>query len=647
MDECQFTNGDCSQICVDTYDSYYCTCRPGYRLAHNDYQCPAASLCSFARANLVLVVDSSRSVCDGDAPCQAWTDVRNFLADVVGQLNVGPNSVRVGLVRYGTNAVNVWRMSEPRAQNLVQLQAAIRSLDYAPGGPGPVALVRALREARTTQFQDSGVRVGIANIALILTSTTSDLSLPEAEETRLLRLSTVRLFAVGLDSQTRWTSVRDLSIPPQILGLNYFLSDNPGALSTMVGSVATSICTYAATDCGRRVMDLVFVVATSDSMQNSFNNVRSFIASLVEPMNIAVNVRVGIVTFGDQATVTIRLDRYTTASSLLQAINNLNYNTLRDGRGHNISGAIAVARTQAFTSDQGDREDAPNVMVLITDDSSSTGSTQAVRAASEAQLAGIRIYAIGTSQPGFNLTELQLISSLPRLRLHQWWSPGDFRAVSLSDIRVMVANELCRPERDVFCRYSRFGGYQCFCPWGPGDIRPMNGTNCVDIDECAAQNGRCSQLCSNSVGTYRCSCNTGFRLSRDMRTCIDVDECDNPASCQRGSCVNTYGNYFCLNNAAIVLARNAKEAARRRAAGGYSGWTVLLAAAMAAVVVFLTAGLVALIVRYVRRRCYGAAKQPPALVDIRKVRAPGFETVRSHCSVGPQTDSDDAPASTE
>ena len=30
-----------------------------------------------------------------------------------------------------------------------------------------------------------------------------------------------------------------------------------------------------------------------------------------------------------------------------------------------------------------------------------------------------------------------------------------------------------------FCRYSRFGGYQCFCPWGLYDVRPMNGTNCV------------------------------------------------------------------------------------------------------------------------------------------------------------------------
>jgi len=32
---------------------------------------------------------------------------------------------------------------------------------------------------------------------------------------------------------------------------------------------------------------------------------------------------------------------------------------------------------------------------------------------------------------------------------------------------------------EKYCRYSQYGGHQCFCPWGPGDTRPMNGTNCV------------------------------------------------------------------------------------------------------------------------------------------------------------------------
>jgi len=41
VNECKFNNGECSQVCVDTYDTYYCTCRDGYQLARNDYICPS------------------------------------------------------------------------------------------------------------------------------------------------------------------------------------------------------------------------------------------------------------------------------------------------------------------------------------------------------------------------------------------------------------------------------------------------------------------------------------------------------------------------------------------------------------------------------------------------------------------------------
>jgi len=30
-----------------------------------------------------------------------------------------------------------------------------------------------------------------------------------------------------------------------------------------------------------------------------------------------------------------------------------------------------------------------------------------------------------------------------------------------------------------FCRYSTFGGIQCFCPYTSTDIRPLNGTQCT------------------------------------------------------------------------------------------------------------------------------------------------------------------------
>ena len=58
--------------------------------------------------------------------------------------------------------------------------------------------------------------------------------------------------------------------------------------------------------------------------------------------------------FGDQANITISLNQYTNVDSLVSAINNLNFNTLQAGSGHNIQAALNVMRTQAFTSQVSD-----------------------------------------------------------------------------------------------------------------------------------------------------------------------------------------------------------------------------------------------------------------------------------------------------
>ena len=40
----------------------------------------------------------------------------------------------------------------------------------------------------------------------------------------------------------------------------------------------------------------------------------------------------------------------------------------------------------------------------------------------------------------------------------------------------------------------------------------------VDINECEGYND-CHQICTNTEGSYYCSCDTGFVLTADNRTC--------------------------------------------------------------------------------------------------------------------------------
>ena len=41
----------------------------------------------------------------------------------------------------------------------------------------------------------------------------------------------------------------------------------------------------------------------------------------------------------------------------------------------------------------------------------------------------------------------------------------------------------------------------------------------LDIDECATDNGGCSQVCVNKPGSFECKCNAGYVLADDKKTC--------------------------------------------------------------------------------------------------------------------------------
>lgn len=86
----------------------------------------------------------------------------------------------------------------------------------------------------------------------------------------------------------------------------------------------------------------------------------------------------------------------------------------------------------------------------------------------------------------------------------------------------------------------------------------------IDIDECKYHLAGCNQICINTIGNYTCDCFKGFQLKANNRTCIgewmwfimsqyeslhythtDINEClfDN-GGCNQ-TCTNTTGSYKC------------------------------------------------------------------------------------------------------
>jgi hypothetical protein len=99
---------------------------------------------------------------------------------------------------------------------------------------------------------------------------------------------------------------------------------------------------------------------------------------------------------------------------------------------------------------------------------------------------------------------------------------------------------------DVFAHCTNtLGSFSCTCyPGYRGD-----GFNCEDIDECQdpAIAGRCVEnaWCCNLPAHFLCKCNAGFEGDGEVQ-CLDIDECTQPNACgQNALCLNTPGNYTC------------------------------------------------------------------------------------------------------
>ncbi|XP_067156720.1 hemicentin-1 [Apteryx mantelli] len=82
------------------------------------------------------------------------------------------------------------------------------------------------------------------------------------------------------------------------------------------------------------------------------------------------------------------------------------------------------------------------------------------------------------------------------------------------------------------------------CPEG----YEARNARCVDIDECENRD-TCQHECRNTLGSYQCTCPSGYRLMPNGKTCQDIDECleQNIHCGSNQMCFNTRGSYQCID----------------------------------------------------------------------------------------------------
>ncbi|KAI8511658.1 complement activation, classical pathway [Branchiostoma belcheri] len=94
------------------------------------------------------------------------------------------------------------------------------------------------------------------------------------------------------------------------------------------------------------------------------------------------------------------------------------------------------------------------------------------------------------------------------------------------------------------------GSFTCTCNAGySGD-----GVTCTEVDECTDWSHNCSPhaTCTNTPASFTCTCNLGY--SGDGVTCTDNDECaDGSNNCSPdATCFNTPGSFTCICNSGYI-----------------------------------------------------------------------------------------------
>ncbi|XP_067277958.1 adhesion G protein-coupled receptor E5 [Pseudorasbora parva] len=109
--------------------------------------------------------------------------------------------------------------------------------------------------------------------------------------------------------------------------------------------------------------------------------------------------------------------------------------------------------------------------------------------------------------------------------------------------------------------FNTVGSYYCQCQEGfraaTHNFTQTDKTECQDINECVNGTTVCGSnaKCENTEGGYFCTCNDGYISSNEKETfiagqdvqCNDRDECDDPGFCgNNAKCHNTLGHFYCI-----------------------------------------------------------------------------------------------------
>ncbi|XP_033728446.1 collagen alpha-1(XII) chain-like [Pecten maximus] len=181
--------------------------------------------------------------------------------------------------------------------------------------------------------------------------------------------------------------------------------------------------------------DLLFILDSSTSVgDENFRKMLDFMKDIVRAAPIdSGHYQVAVIVFNSDVKVTLLLDAIDNQRDLLTYIDNIPYSYGNT----NTASALQAMRDTIFIPSNGDRPDAPNVAVVMTDGESNINSGRTIPEANAAKREGVEIYGIGIGL--METSEIDGISSVP-LDTHRF-NVDNFD--NLNDMKADIFAKIC------------------------------------------------------------------------------------------------------------------------------------------------------------------------------------------------------------
>uniref|UniRef100_A0A8C5DBC7 VWFA domain-containing protein n=1 Tax=Gouania willdenowi TaxID=441366 RepID=A0A8C5DBC7_GOUWI len=341
-------------------------------------------------ADIFFLIDDSGSISNPD-----FYDMQKFVISFLHTFNIGPQNVRIGLVKYSDSPTLEFDLST--YTDAKSMEKAVLKILHEGGGTetGKALSVMGPYFEKAKGSRDHTVP---QYLIVVTDGESTDKVKAPAEQ---LRAQDIIVYAVGVKDSNQ-TELDQISGDPK----RTFVVSNFDALKSIQQEIVTDICSPVA--CENVPSDIIFLTDSSESIkEEDFTKMKEFIKSIVDRSNVSPDqVHVGLMQFSSNHHLEFDLKRYDSKQDVLKAIDTMEQINLGTRTGQAIT-----AVSQYFHASAGGRPHLKQRLVVITDGES---KDDVKIPAEQLRQLGVIIYAIGVEEA--NSTQLLEISgSLDRV----------------------------------------------------------------------------------------------------------------------------------------------------------------------------------------------------------------------------------------